>query len=101
VVAASGCAQALRVLRSPNETIRLVLLDLSVPPANGGSALREIREIRPGIPVVVTSDLEQTEAMRRFGRQDGAGYLQKPYSGRMLAMRVRAAIGRAAVSGAG
>jgi len=99
VVTASDGAQGLEVLRSLNDTIRLVLLDLSMPVMGGETALREIRKIRPDVPVVLSSGFGPTEAMRRFGMQEAAGFLQKPYSGRTLAVRVRAAIGRAAGSG--
>jgi PAS domain S-box-containing protein len=97
VVAASNGTQALEVLRSLHDTICLVLLDLSMPVMGGEAALTEIRKIRPGVPVVLSSGYGQAEAMRRFGTQEAAGFLQKPYTGRTLAMRVRAAIGRAAM----
>jgi CheY-like chemotaxis protein len=101
VVTACDGAQALELFRSRNDTIRLVLLDLSMPVMDGKAALREIRKIRPDVPVVLSSGYSPAEAMRRFGAQESAGFLQKPYSGRMLAMRVRTAIGRAASSGHG
>jgi len=99
VVTASDGAQGLEVLRSLNDTIRLVLLDLSMPVMGGETALREIRKIRPEVPVILSSGFTPNEAMRRFGRTEAAGFLQKPYTGRTLAVRVRAAIGRAAGNG--
>jgi len=99
VVTASDGAQGVEVLRSLNDKIRLVLLDLSMPVMGGEAALREIRKIRPEVPVLLSSGFGPAEAMRRFGRQEATGFLQKPYTGRTLAVRVRAAIGRAAGSG--
>jgi two-component system, cell cycle sensor histidine kinase and response regulator CckA len=99
VVAASDGAKGIQVLRSLNDTIRLVLLDLSMPVMDGEAALREIRKIRPDVPVLLSSGFGPAEAMRRFGTLETAGFLQKPYTGRTLAMRVRAAIGRGAGTG--
>jgi PAS domain S-box-containing protein len=97
VLAVSDGAQGLEALRSLNDTIRLVLLDLSMPVMDGRVALREIRKIRPDVPVLLCSGFGPAEAMRQFGgTQEAAGFLQKPYTGSTLVMRARAAISRMA-----
>jgi hypothetical protein len=40
------------------------------------------------VAVVLCTGCGEAEAQRRFGRDQPAGYLQKPYSVKTLAMRV-------------
>jgi PAS domain S-box-containing protein len=98
VITAATGAEGLEVLRSHDHTIRLVLLDLSMPGMSGEQTMREVRKIRPDVPVVLSSGFNEAEALRGFESQRLAGFLQKPYTGRTLAMRVRAAIGRGVTS---
>jgi PAS domain S-box-containing protein len=95
VATAPDGAQGVKMLRSMGQSVRLVLLDLSMPGMSGEETMTEIRKLRPDVPVVLSSGYGEADALRRFEHHDLAGFLQKPYSGRTLASRVREAIGRA------
>jgi DNA-binding NtrC family response regulator len=95
VITAPDGARGLELLRSQSESIRLVLLDLSMSGLTGEDTMREIRKIRPGVPVLLSSGYSEADALSGFDDQQIAGFLQKPYTGRRLALRVREAIGRA------
>jgi PAS domain S-box-containing protein len=95
VITAADGSRGVELLREQGQSIRLVLLDLSMPGVSGEETMREIRKIRPDVPVVLSSGYSEAYALRRFEDQQLAGFLQKPYTGRTLALRVREAIGRA------
>jgi PAS domain S-box-containing protein len=98
VITASDGTKGLEELRAHRTAIRLVLLDLTMPGMSSEETMREIRKIAPDVPVLLSSGYSEAEALRRLEKHSLAGFLQKPYTGRQLAMRVRAAIGHAASS---
>ena len=61
-------------------------------PMGGDEALTEIHAIRSDIPVILSSGLSDSEALRRFEHRGLAGVLQKPYTASVLAHKVKQAI---------
>lgn len=59
--------------------IGVVLLDMTLPGMSGNDVYQAIRTHRPGARVVVMSGYSQSEATQAFGKDQLAGYLQKPY----------------------
>ena len=92
LLADSGLA-ALDVLKRHSGDIAMVILDLSMPNMSGEDALPELRRIRPDVKVVVTSGYSETEAMALFKGQAVSGFLQKPYTSRGIAEKVKRCIG--------
>ena len=89
-IAATG-AEAKKQLDDPG--IDVVLLDLTLPDADGVDLLREIRARRP-IPVIMVT-ARGAEADRILGLELGADdYVTKPFSPRELVARVRAVLRR-------
>ena len=78
--------------RHPGE-IALVVLDLSMPNMSGEEALPELRKIRPGVKVVVSSGYSEAETMILFQGQPVSGFVQKPYTSKGLAEKVKASLG--------
>jgi two-component system, cell cycle sensor histidine kinase and response regulator CckA len=74
----SNGTAALERLRADSQRYRLVLLDLHMPAPDGLTVLRELRGLRPDLPVVVMSGLIEAEADRAFGPGPTA-LLQKPF----------------------
>lgn len=72
----------------------LVLLDLNLPGISGLDLFREMRRIRPDVPVIMlTSRAEEID--RVVGLELGADdYVTKPFSPRELAARVKAVLRR-------
>lgn len=91
LVAESGMA-ALDVFRRYAGEIALVVLDLSMPGMNGEDALPELRKIRPGTKVVVSSGYTEAETMTLFQGQKISGFLQKPYTVSGIADKVKRAL---------
>jgi CheY-like chemotaxis protein len=80
VITADNGREAVNALRTRADEVRLVVLDILMPAAGGENTLKEIRAIRGDVPVVVISGLDRAEAVRRFGKDGFAAFLQKPYS---------------------
>jgi CheY-like chemotaxis protein len=92
LLADSGMAAMDVLKRSPGE-IAAVVLDLSMPNMGGEEALPELRKIRPGVKVVVSSGYSEADAMGLFKGQPVSGFIQKPYTARKLAEKVKACTG--------
>jgi two-component system, NarL family, invasion response regulator UvrY len=72
----------------------LVLLDLSLPDRSGVETLRELRTLRPDLPVVVMSlhaESEYGPTMRAAGAVD---YISKGSSAESIAAAIRLALSR-------
>ncbi len=95
VVTASDGTEGIEVFRALRDRVVVVLLDMTMPGISGEETLHELRKIKPDVAVVLSSGFGETEALRRFGSHHLAGFLQKPYSMKALASRVRAAAGGA------
>jgi CheY-like chemotaxis protein len=89
---AENGGQAVEVFQSRPDEFAMVLLDLTMPVLGGEAVLRLIKEIRPDIPVIVSSGYSEVDANRRFAPGALAGFLQKPYTGATLAQKVKAAL---------
>jgi CheY-like chemotaxis protein len=101
VLEAVNGAEAVEVFREHADEISLVLLDMMMPVMGGEEALAEIRAIRPGATVIGSSGFNESVAKERFGGHGLASFLQKPYSARTLAERVKQTIEDGRAKGAG
>jgi CheY-like chemotaxis protein len=90
VLTAGDGQEALECLRSAPQ-VGIVLLDLTMPVMSGEQTLREIRRMRPDLPVILSSGYNEVEAIRRFQGQGLSAFLQKPYTAERLAEKVKAA----------
>jgi CheY-like chemotaxis protein len=101
VLEAVNGAEAVEVFRSRADEISLVLLDMMMPVKGGEEALEEIRAIRAEVPVIGSSGFNESLAKERFGGHGLTSFLQKPYSARVLADRVKQAIEEGRAQGIG
>lgn len=73
--------------------IRAVLLDLTMPGANGRQVAAELHAVRPSIPVVLTSGFTGDEALSRADQTNIAAFLQKPYTPAGLLEKMKRVLG--------
>jgi CheY-like chemotaxis protein len=92
VMVAGDGAQAVEVYGRQTGTVALVLLDLTMPVMSGEEALRRLRQIDPGVRVLLTSGYNEVEAVQRFAGKGLAGFIQKPYTSAALAEKVKAVL---------
>ena len=90
--AANG-REAVEVFRSEGETIRLVLLDMTMPYLDGEQTFREMRRLRRGVRAILSSGYDEQTATCRFAGEGLAGFIQKPYHFEELKAVVRKALG--------
>jgi signal transduction histidine kinase/CheY-like chemotaxis protein len=93
VVEAEGGRAAVRIAEARPE-LRLVILDMTMPEMSGEATFRELRRIRPGLPVVLSSGYDEVEASRRFVSKGLAGFLHKPFTTADLVRCVSGALDR-------
>ena len=90
LLARSG-EEGIALLRLHGKAIDLVLLDLTMPGLGGMETYRRLREVEPGVAVVLTSGFAEEEATHQLKGMDLAGFLQKPYLARDLIRMVESA----------
>jgi two-component system, cell cycle sensor histidine kinase and response regulator CckA len=92
VVPAESGPAAIDAARRHPGNIAVVLLDLSMPGMGGEEVLPQLRKVRPNARVIVSSGYSEAETMRLFAGQSVAGFLQKPFTARELAEKVKTAL---------
>jgi len=80
-------------------SIALVILDLTMPVMNGDEALRRMRSVRPGVPVIISSGYSEAETMQRFCGEPSLCFIQKPYTGAALRDKVESVLRAGAAAG--
>jgi PAS domain S-box-containing protein len=87
VVLAADGREAISKFALEKDEIRLVILDLTMPHSDGEACYREMRQIKPGVKVILSSGYNEQDIVSRF-----AGKGQKPYTSEELLSKVREAL---------
>ena len=80
----AASAQETLVTATDHPDLNLVLLDLSLPDANGFEVLHQLREQHPGIPVVVLSATDDAATVMRALDDGAMGFIPKTSSNDVL-----------------
>jgi CheY-like chemotaxis protein len=81
VLEAADGQEALAIFELRHAELSAVLMDLTMPRMNGGQAFLSMREVNPGVPVVLTSGYSEQDVLAEFLGRGLAGFLPKPYLG--------------------
>jgi PAS domain S-box-containing protein len=102
VLAAQNGREAVTVFRQHAEMITAVLMDLTMPVMGGGEAFQLINEIRPEIPIVISSGYGESAVREQF-TSALAGVINKPYTVSQLLEKIAAvlALNKTATTSAG
>jgi two-component system, cell cycle sensor histidine kinase and response regulator CckA len=79
VVLAADGKEALDVFNACKDEIVCVILDLTMPHMSGDEAYREMKLVKPGVKVIVSSGFSEHDVVRRFPEYGLSGFIQKPY----------------------
>ena len=79
VLEASDGVEAVEVFRQHKDEIRLVLSDLSMPRMDGWETLTALRQIVPGLPVILASGYDQDFVMAGDHPEVPQAFLSKPF----------------------
>lgn len=74
---------------SSNPNIQLVLMDIKMPVMNGIQATKEIKQIRPELPVIATSAFAMPGDKQIFKDAGCEDYLSKPVKADLLISLIR------------
>lgn len=89
VLQARDGVEAVEAVRERGDEISAVLLDLSMPRLDGLGALRQIRVLRPELPVLLQSGYHEDDTIAEIVARGDAGFLEKPYGAAALIERIR------------
>ncbi len=89
VLTAADGATALSTFRQRQDEIDLVVADMVMPCISGVELFARMKEIDPGVRVIVSSGYSHDQEGRRMLRHGCLGYLQKPYNMDSLNQLVR------------
>jgi CheY-like chemotaxis protein len=92
VLLAADGVEAVEVFARHADEIALVLLDLTMPRLSGVEAFARLRQIRPGVEVILCSGYTEDEATGKFADAGLAGFLQKPFEFRKLQALLKAVL---------
>jgi CheY-like chemotaxis protein len=98
VVTATDGVEGVAAFRAQAARLSAVLLDMNMPRLDGAEAFRQMHRIAPGVPVILTSGLDEQDAVNDFTATGLAGFIQKPYRMSALLRKVEAAIAAGAPS---
>ena len=90
VIPATDGEGAIATFRDRLNEIVAVVLDLTMPHRSGEDTLREIRRLRPDVPVLLISGFSEHEAMARFCGQEASDFLAKPFKAEELREKMQA-----------
>jgi CheY-like chemotaxis protein len=89
VMLAESGHEGIELFRSKASEVSLVLLDMNMPAMGGENAFEHLKKIRPDVRVIVSSGYNEAMAIERLGGKSVAGFIQKPYTSRQLAEKVK------------
>ncbi len=93
VTVCSSSVKALDLFRQQPQAYDLLLTDFSMPGMDGGVLARKIREIRPGLPVVLCTGHNDLEDHRALDDLPVSAVVCKPMTGSSLAGTIRGVLG--------
>jgi PAS domain S-box-containing protein len=96
-VAGDGEA-ACRLFREHAGEIALVILDIIMPKMGGREAFREMRRMKPGIPVLLSSGYSVEGLVQEILSEGANGFLPKPYGLSQVARAIRRVLSPEGVS---
>ena len=94
VLTASTPGEALRQTEAHAAEIRLLITDVIMPEMNGRDLTKLIRDIKPGLKCLFTSGYTANVIAHHGVLDKGVNFLQKPFSLKELASKVRQAFER-------
>lgn len=71
------------------QAVDLILLDISLPDKNGLELIKDIRALKPGLPILAVSMHDESLYAERVLRAGGRGYIMKQEGGKMLLQAIR------------
>ena len=94
VTAMTSSLKALELFKEDPHRYDLILTDLIMPQLTGDKLVAEIIEIRPDMPVIITSGFTNTIDTDEFKQISNKAFIAKPFQPQELAKMVRQVLDR-------
>ena len=89
VMTAENGMQAVDLLGDEGVSCDLIILDLMMPGMDGSTTFQRLRELRPALPVLLSSGYAVNEQANEVMDQGCEGFIQKPFNMKQLSQKVR------------
>lgn len=89
VLTACDGSAAVELFKQKREEIVCVVLDLTMPELDGEQAFTVLREMEPGVRVILSSGYNELEVSRKFEGCGVSGVMQKPYKLAEMSRKLR------------
>ncbi|MCK5268545.1 MAG: response regulator [Spirochaetes bacterium] len=86
---ASNGEDAIKKLRQKSKKIDIVTLDISMPRMDGITALKKMRDIKPGIKFIIISAIAKVDTVKQTKSLGADGYIVKPLSSSKVLERLK------------
>ena len=93
VQTAGNGQEAIAVYMEKRNEIDLVILDMIMPGISGGETFDRLREINPGVKILLSSGYSVTGQAQEILDRGCNGFLQKPFQLENLSLKVREVLG--------
>jgi CheY-like chemotaxis protein len=93
VLAAADSTEALAIVSSRSKHIDLLITDVVMPKMNGPELAQRIKSILPGISTLLMSGYTDRAIRLQEELSQGAAFIQKPFTPRALALKIREVLG--------
>ena len=80
ILVARDGLESISTFKNNQNTIDLVLLDLTMPKLGGEEVFHILREINPKFKIIISSGFNQKDVLLKFSGNELSGFLQKPYT---------------------
>lgn len=94
VLTADSGKEAIEVCRKNRDEIDIVLLDMIMPNIGGGEVFDSIKEINPGIKVLLSSGYSSDGRAKDILSRGCNGFIQKPFSMSELSEKIKEILGK-------
>jgi two-component system cell cycle sensor histidine kinase/response regulator CckA len=79
VLLAEDSESVVETLRENADVVRVVILDLTMPGAEGGQNVDYLRKVVPDIPIIVMTGYPEPQTRQKLGTREVAAFLEKPF----------------------
>ena len=85
-------AKAARAIASGNEPLAFAVVDIGLPDGRGDALALELRQTRPGLPIVIATGYDGAHLDETLRKQQRTAVLNKPYDIGQLQTAIQAIV---------
>jgi PAS domain S-box-containing protein len=91
LTAANG-EEAVSLYRVHAKRVSAVILDMTMPEMSGSETFKKLRQVNPGVRVILSSGYDMNSEINELRQRGYAGFIQKPFDLALLSKKIREVI---------